>query len=113
MSGPLRGKNLVSGFGTNDYYNMLQKKRDWFENRLDIGKPIGKDNYKDLLAEIETVGDVKREGTIDRSRGTFTGPHPDTPTKTPEQGGWYPGVAHSGASQGGLIDFYKNGGFIG
>ena len=113
MSGPLRGKNLVSGFGTNDYYNMLQKKRDWFENRLDIGKPIGKDNYKDLLTEIERVGDAKREGTIDRSRGTFTGEHPDTPTKTPEQGGWHPGVGWKGKAQGGLIDFYKNGGFIG
>jgi len=44
----------------------------------------------------------------DRTRGTFTGPHPDRPTKTPEQGGWHPGVA-----QGGLIDFYKNGGFSG
>ena len=43
-----------------------------------------------------------------KTRGTFTGPHPDRPTKTPEQGGWHPGVA-----QGGLINFYKNGGFIG
>ena len=113
MSGPLRGKNLVSGFGTNDYYNMLQKKRDWFETRLDKKKSIGKRHYADLRAEIERVGDAKRAGEIDRSRGTFTGEHPDTPTKTPEQGGWHPGVGWKGKAQGGLIDFYKNGGFSG
>jgi hypothetical protein len=29
-SGPLAGKNLVSGFGTNDYGQMLQKRIDYF-----------------------------------------------------------------------------------
>jgi len=121
MSGALQGKNLVSGFGTNDYYNMLQKKRDWFENRLAKNKSIGEKHYANLLAEIEAVdaqGNIIGKGAgipggrgdkMDqpKTRGTFTGDHPDRPTKTPEQGGWHPGVA-----QGGLINFYRHGGFI-
>jgi len=46
-----------------------------------------------------------------KTRGTFTGAHPDAPNRgSPAQqaGAWHPGVA-----EGGLINFYKNGGFSG
>ena len=38
------------------------------------------------------------------NRGTFTGDHPDTPTKTPAEGGWHPGV-----KDGGRIGLYAGG----
>ena len=34
------------------------------------------------------------------TRGTFEGPHPDRPTKTPAQGGWHPGVGGNGNTGG-------------
>ena len=50
--GPLAGKNLVSGFGTNDYDEMLAKKREWFEKR---GKGRRSENkYKALLDEMRS-----------------------------------------------------------
>ena len=39
-----------------------------------------------------------RTGIGDHDRGTFEGPHPDRPTKTPEQGGWHPGVGGNGGT---------------
>jgi len=43
-----------------------------------------------------------RTGIGDHDRGTFEGPHPDRPTKTPEQGGWHPGVNGGTGNTGGL-----------
>ena len=65
-------------------------------------------NIADTPLVIQTSKHRSDKMDQPKTRGTFTGPHPDRPTKTPEQGGWHPGVA-----QGGLIDFYKNGGFSG
>jgi hypothetical protein len=48
--GPLAGQNLVSGFGTNDYDEMLAKKREWFEKRGEGRR--SKNRYKALLDEM-------------------------------------------------------------
>ena len=53
ISGPLRGKNLVSLFGTNDYDKMLENRRRYFENRIAAGKNYGKKQYAEVLQEIE------------------------------------------------------------
>ena len=57
ISGPLAGKNLISMFGTNDYEEMLDKKVDYFEDRIKAGKPISEKNYREAKNEqIETKG---------------------------------------------------------
>ena len=38
MSGPLKGKNLISMFGTNDYGEMMDDKVDYFTDRIADGK---------------------------------------------------------------------------
>jgi len=59
--------------------NLLRKGiRRWRENR-------------EIKKEQERIAE-DRTGIGDHDRGTFTGDHPDAPTKTPEQGGWHPGV---------------------
>ena len=132
---PLRGKNLVSMFGTNDLQEMLRKRLAYFRAKKYESETKTKkmNKIKEMLEQAKADESKDYRGTpagqigtgpfatIDQSgktygpytpqvqtRGTFTGPHPDRPTKTPEQGGWHPGVA-----DGGLIDFYKNGGFSG
>ena len=132
---PLRGKNLESLFGTNDLQEMLRKRLAYFRSKkydsetkkkkmAKIQEMLEKtkaDEIKDYKGTPEGQIGTGPFATIDQSgktygpytpqaktRGSFTGAHPDRPTKTPEQGGWHPGVA-----EGGLIDFYKNGGFSG
>jgi len=63
--------------------NIIQR---WKENR-EIKKEMKKEQKR--IAEDRT-------GIGEYDRGTFTGPHPDAPTKTPEQGGWHPGVGGNG-----------------
>ena len=131
---PLRGKNLESLFGTNDLQEMLRKRLAYFRAKEYESETKTKkmNKIQEMLEKTkadESKGYTAEQGytgtgpfaTTDQSgktygpftpqaktRGSFTGAHPDRPTKTPEQGGWHPGVA-----QGGLIDFYKNGGFSG
>jgi len=50
-SGPLAGKNLVSGFGTNDYDEMLSKKISWFEKRKAEKKSISDKAYQKTIEE--------------------------------------------------------------
>jgi len=70
--------------------NLLFKGiRKWRENR-------------EIKKEQERIAE-DRTGIGDHDRGTFEGPHPDRPTKTPEQGGWHPGVnggVNGGQTQG-------------
>jgi len=84
-SGPLAGKNLVSGFGTNDYDEMLSKKISWFEKRKAEKKSISDKAYKKALEEQKRREEQKKtEGTNigggwtrqDTGGGgaTFTGP---------------------------------------
>jgi hypothetical protein len=49
----LRGQNVVSMFGTNDYRNQLEKKKDYFENRISKGKNYSQTQYEKTLKEID------------------------------------------------------------
>ena len=124
------GVNVTSMFG--NYQKHYEDYLNAFENQTKLPRMFGyvpsrtsqfaidKANFaREVLGLKDTSSNIagtplvtqtsKYRDRPDRpTRGTFTGPHPDRPTKTPEQGGWHPGVA-----QGGLIDFYKNGGFSG
>ena len=63
-SGPLAGKNLVSGFGTNDYDEMLAKKIGWFKKRKANKKSISDKAYKKALEEQQRREEQKRtQGT--------------------------------------------------
>ena len=55
-SGPLKGKNLVSMFGTNDYEEMLQDRVDYFEDRITKGKNYSEKGYKE--AKDAAISDV-------------------------------------------------------
>ena len=55
-SGPLKGKNLVSMFGTNDYSEMLQDRVDYFEDRITKGKDYSEKGYRE--AKEAAISDV-------------------------------------------------------
>jgi hypothetical protein len=69
MSGPLRGKNLVSMFGTNDYEKMLDKKIGYFQARKDKGKSYSHDKYMKALDEKEQVTKDIGDGVSDNTGG--------------------------------------------
>jgi len=120
------GINTVSMFGNykkhyEDYVNEMNEKiatgyvpKGFQKDKYNYGKEVlGTTPSSSNIAGTPLITRTSEHRGPDRpdiptSRGTFTGAHPDRPTKTPEQGGWHPGVA-----DGGLIDFYKNGGFSG
>jgi hypothetical protein len=57
--GPLAGQNLVSGFGTNDYNEMLQKRIDYFNRqKTKKGKLTDEQNRRlqVTIAELQTAG---------------------------------------------------------
>ena len=64
MSGPLKGKNLISMFGTNDYGQMMDNKLGYFTDRIAAGKNYSQKNYEDTLVESGAGG----------TRGSPTGP---------------------------------------
>ena len=69
--------------------NLLMRGiRKWRENR-------------EIKKEQKRIAE-DRTGIGEHDRGTFTGDHPDAPTKTPEQGGWHPGVGGNGNTGGGF-----------
>jgi len=49
----LSGQNAISGFGTNDYLEQLEKKQAYFDKRIAANKKYNKDTYAATLAEIE------------------------------------------------------------
>ena len=119
-SGPLKGKNLVSGFGTNDYDEMLAKKIDWFEKRKAEKKSISDKAYKKALEEKKRREEQKRtQGTsigggwrrhdTGGGRATFTGSRGQT------HQGWSntpAGIAAASASEasfaeGGLAGLWR------
>jgi hypothetical protein len=86
-SGPLKGKNLVSLFGTNDYGKMLDKKVDYFEDRIKAGKPYSAKNYaaaKKAQQEEAGIGITEVDKDfytgadagfeISKDKGTYQGP---------------------------------------
>ena len=74
-AGPLAGKNLVSGFGTNDYGQMLQKRIDYFRGF----KNLTDSQYAKLHATIAAKkaadaaaakNQTRQQSAIERERGT-------------------------------------------
>ena len=53
-SGPLEGKNLVSGWGTNDYNAMLQKRIDYFQKKKTLTTLQNKKMHE-AIAEQERI----------------------------------------------------------
>ena len=49
----LRGQNVVSGFGTNNYRDQLGKKQSYFEDRINKGKNYSQTQYEKTLNEIK------------------------------------------------------------
>jgi len=57
--GPLAGQNLVSGFGTNDYNEMLQKRIDYFNRQKEKKGKLTDEQDRRLqvtIAELQTAG---------------------------------------------------------
>jgi len=48
----LAGKNVISMFGSNNYEEALEKKKAWFEKRINANKKYNKDKYQQTLDEI-------------------------------------------------------------
>ena len=53
----LSGQNAISGFGTNDYLEQLEKKQAYFDKRIAANKKYNKDTYAATLAEIQAEKD--------------------------------------------------------
>jgi len=49
----LRGQNVSSLFGTNDYRQQLEKKKNYFENRISKNKNYSQTQYEKTLNEIK------------------------------------------------------------
>ena len=64
----LAGKNIVSLFGTNDYEKQLDKKIDWFENRIAKGKKISEENYEKAKKEQADLNDYNVQKTIEKNQ---------------------------------------------
>ena len=56
----LAGQNVQSMFGTNDYQQQLANRREYFENRIALGKPISQKNYERVLAEEADLFEEKQ-----------------------------------------------------
>ena len=59
-SGPLAGKNLVSGWGTNDYNAMLQKRIDYFRKRK-TRTTLQNKKMHEAIAEQERIEKQRQE----------------------------------------------------
>tara|TARA_R110002020_G_scaffold172919_1_gene363442 strand:+ start:264 stop:1043 length:780 start_codon:yes stop_codon:yes gene_type:complete len=59
-SGPLAGKNLVSGWGTNDYNAMLQKRIDYFRKRK-TRTTLQNQKMHEAIAEQERIEKQRQE----------------------------------------------------
>ena len=73
----LRGQNVVSMFGTNNYQDQLNKKIDYFEDRIKKGKSINEERYeqakkekKDFFESKATIREKARQ-----PKTTYTRPN--------------------------------------
>jgi len=103
-------QNWVDKFGDVEYSDTVHGRRN--KAKQDKIKKAAED-YALTLQEQERIEQDKtvQQPTITSGgdRGTFTGPHPDTPTKSPAEGGWHPGVAQGGY----MRSRYNQGGRVG
>jgi len=64
----LSGQNVMSMFGTNDYSKQLDKKVDWFEDRIAKGKDINEEKYKQAKKEQADLNDYNVQKTIEKNQ---------------------------------------------
>jgi len=64
----LAGQNVMSMFGTNDYGKQLDKKIDWFENRIAKGKKINEEKYEKAKEEQGKINDYNVQKTIEKNQ---------------------------------------------
>jgi len=73
----LSGKNVISMFGTNNYQKALDKKIDYFEDRIKKGKSINEDRYKQAKEEkkdfFEYKADIREKAR--QPKKTYTRPN--------------------------------------
>ena len=67
----LAGQNVASMFGTNSYIGQLEKKKDYFENRLEKGKSINESKYAQTLNELSEA----KGFTPEKNKTKDYGPH--------------------------------------
>ncbi len=72
----LRGQNVSSMFGTNNYQDQLQNKIDYFEDRIKKGKSINEDKYEQAKKEkddfFEYRADIREKAR--QPKPTYTSP---------------------------------------
>tara|TARA_R100001163_G_scaffold61122_1_gene50884 strand:+ start:238 stop:960 length:723 start_codon:yes stop_codon:yes gene_type:complete len=73
----LAGQNVVSGFGTNSYIGQLEKKANYFENRLAKGKNINEKTYAKTLNELAEAKGFTTEKNKTKDYGPYTGGNND------------------------------------
>ena len=108
----LQNKNFDSMFGSKSVEEMIAKKEAWARQRRAKGKEYlstDMNAWLDAIDKGKGGADQTPKGPSTYDRGTFTGPHPDTPTKSPAEGGWHPGVAQGGY----MRSRYNQGGRVG
>jgi len=64
----LAGQNVMSMFGTNDYEEQLDKKVDWFEDRIAKGKDINEEKYDKAKEEQAKINDYNVQKTIEKNQ---------------------------------------------
>jgi hypothetical protein len=73
----LSGQNVVSGFGTNSYIGQLEKKADYFKNRIAKGKNINEKTYSKTLNELAEAKGFTTEKNKTKDYGPYTGGNND------------------------------------
>ena len=69
----LAGQNVISGFGTNSYIGQLEKKADYFKDRIAKGKNINEQTYAKTLNELAEVKGFTTEKNKTKDYGPYTG----------------------------------------
>ena len=86
-SGPLAGKNLVSGFGTNDYRKMLQKRIDYFRNKKSLTESQNQKMHEAIAEEKRILEKKTRAAAAAAAGQRRAGRGGDHMSRSRDQGG--------------------------
>ena len=115
----LRGQNVVSGFGTNDYRDQLGKKQSYFEDRINKGKNYSQTQYEKTLNEIKEyeqdqvnkelaeekkAADIKAKNTMTSNQSYDGGSTSNQSNKSSSSRS-----SRHGSGPGGLHSYYRGG----
>ena len=115
----LRGQNVVSGFGTNDYRDQLGKKQSYFEDRINKGKNYSQTQYEKTLNEIKEyeqdqvnkelaeekkAADIKAKNTMTSNQSYNGGSTSNQSNKSSSSRS-----SRHGSGPGGLHSYYRGG----